>query len=176
MPRLKQLTIDATTGSAKALLEGVQRKRGHVPPLFSALANSPSALAAYVAFGGAMASTSLSPALKEQLSIAVSAANGCNHCVQAHTRFGRAAGVPEAELIAAQTYASADPLALAALEFAHRLQETRGQMPDDAMVAARAAGLSDAQMVDIAAVVAINYFTNYVNNLAKPTAGEPDEI
>ncbi|MCA3104641.1 MAG: carboxymuconolactone decarboxylase family protein, partial [Rhodocyclaceae bacterium] len=31
-----------------------------------------------------------------------------------------------------------------------------------------AAGIDDARMVDIAALVAINLFTNYVNNLAKP--------
>jgi alkylhydroperoxidase family enzyme len=34
------------------------------------------------------------------------------------------------------------------------------------MAKAREAGLNDANLVDIAAVVAINLFTNYVNNLA----------
>jgi uncharacterized peroxidase-related enzyme len=149
------------------MLEGVSRKRGFLPPMFRALGNSPAAISAYVAFGGAMANTTLTAAVKEQISIAVAAGSRCNQCMEAHTRYGREAGLGEEELLAARSYASKDPFAAAALAFARAVQQTSGHVPDAGMAAARAAGLDDAQMVDIAALVAINLFTNYVNNLAK---------
>jgi alkylhydroperoxidase family enzyme len=71
-------------------------------------------------------------------------------------------------LDAARQFESTDPLAAAALAFARAVKDRSGHVPDAAVDAARAAGIDDARMVDIAALVAINLFTNYVNNLAKP--------
>lgn len=167
MPRLKQVDVSSLTGRPKELLEGIKKKRGYLPPLFLTLANSPASLGGYLAFGSALASSSLSAQLRERISIAVAATSKCHHCLEAHTKYGRDAGLSEEELVAARGYSSADPLAEAALTFARAVQETRGRMPDAAMAAARAAGLHDAHMVDIAAVVAVNLFSNYVNNLGE---------
>ena len=167
MPRLNPVDVAALTGRAKELLEGIRKKRGYLPPLFLTLANSPSALGGYLAFGGALASGSLSAQLRERISIAVAATSNCHHCLEAHTKYGREAGLSEEELAAARDYASADPLAAAALRFARAVQETRGLVPDAEMAAARAAGLGDAHMVEVAALVAVNLFSNYVNNLAR---------
>jgi len=166
MPRLKPVDVAALEGRPKELLEGIRKKRGYLPPLFLTLANSHASLGAYVSFGSAMAASSLSAQVRERLAIAVASTSGCHHCLEAHTKYGREAGLSDDELAAARTYASADPLAAAALAFARTLQETRGNVPDAEMAKAREAGLNHANLVDIAAVVAINLFTNYVNNLA----------
>ncbi|MFN7752744.1 MAG: carboxymuconolactone decarboxylase family protein, partial [Pseudomonadota bacterium] len=100
--QLARLDIGQTEGRARELLEGVRRKRGSVSPLFQAMAHSPVVMSTYLSWHAAAAGLSLPVALREQISIAVSAGSGCGQCVSAHTRFGREAGLSDAELAAAQ--------------------------------------------------------------------------
>jgi alkylhydroperoxidase family enzyme len=64
---------------------------------------------------------------------------------------------------AAQAGESADPATAAALRFALKLVEQRGQVSDADVGAMRAAGFDDGQVVEVLAHVALNLFTNYVN-------------
>ena len=74
---------------------------------------------------------------------------------------GKGAGLsPETIASARQGHGNA----VAALT--HQVLRSRGQLSDSELAAARAAGLSDAQIVDVVANVALNVLTNYVNNLA----------
>lgn len=165
--QVARLDIEQTEGRARELLEAIRRKRGSVSPLFQAMAHSPAVVSSYLSWLSATPGMSLPAALREQVSLAVSAQSGCGQCVSAHTRFGREAGLPDAELAAARDYRSADAVAQAALEFARRVRETDGHLRADDFAALRAAGLGDAAMVELAALVAMNLLTNFVNNLAK---------
>ena len=49
--------------------------------------------------------------------------------------------------------------------FARAVADTRGQVNDDAVAAAKAAGLSNAHIVEVIAQVALNVLTNYTNNV-----------
>ena len=53
------------------------------------------------------------------------------------------------------------------MRFAAQLANARGQVGDDAVQAVRQAGYTDAQIIEIIAHVAINTFTNYVNESLK---------
>jgi len=64
---------------------------------------------------------------------------------------------------AAQAGESADPATAAALRFALRLVDRRGQVDDADVASLRNAGFGDGQIVEILAHVALNLFTNYVN-------------
>ncbi len=63
--------------------------------------------------------------------------------------------------------ASADAKANAAVRFAAKIAEARGHVDNDDIAAVRSAGFSDAQIVEIVALVAENTFTNYLNEVAK---------
>jgi alkylhydroperoxidase family enzyme len=63
----------------------------------------------------------------------------------------------------AQAGHSDDPRTAAALSFALKLVEHRGQVAGADFDALRAAGFDDGQIVEIIAHVALNLFTNYVN-------------
>jgi alkylhydroperoxidase family enzyme len=63
----------------------------------------------------------------------------------------------------AQAGLSDNPKTAAALAFALKLVEHRGQMAGADIEALRAAGFDDGQIVEIIAHVALNVFTNYVN-------------
>ncbi len=79
MNRLAQLDPQTTTGPAKALFEGVQKKLGVVPNLIRVLGNAPGALQGYLGFSAALADGSFSPKLREQLALAVAEANRCTY-------------------------------------------------------------------------------------------------
>jgi alkylhydroperoxidase family enzyme len=49
----------------------------------------------------------------------------------------------------------------------------RGQVSDATLSAARAAGLDDGEIVEVVAHVALNVFTNYLNNVAQTEVDFP---
>lgn len=63
----------------------------------------------------------------------------------------------------AQQGHSADSKTAAALTFALKLVDNRGQVTEADINALRAAGFDDGQIVEIIAHVALNLFTNYIN-------------
>ena len=98
---------------------------------------------------------------REIVSIAAAQFNGCGYCLSAHTLMGKGAGLP-ADAIAAARQGQGS--AVAALT--HQVLRARGQISDGELAAARDAGLSDAQITEVVAAVALNVLTNYFNNLA----------
>ena len=142
-------TIDPATAEpkAKALLDGVQKKLGVTPNMMRVLAVNPTVLGAYLGFSGALAG----------------GRNGCNYCLAAHTLLGKSAGLAASDILAARRGTSPDARASAALAFARQLVAAHGRVSTDDIAQARAASLSDADIVEIVASVAINVFTNYLN-------------
>ncbi len=97
------------------------------------------------------------------LPLDVATANGCDYCRTAHGIAARALRRSSPE----------DPAVALQVAFARRVFETCGKVPDDEIAAARDAGLDDATMIDIVAVIAENVLGNLVNNLART---ELDEV
>ena len=155
----------------RALLAGIGKKLGFVPGLLRAMANSPATLRGYVQLREALASGALPMRIREQIAIAVAARNRCRGCLAAHDHFGRSAGLCENELAAARHWQSSDPRASAALNFAHAVITNGGHLNATEIEAARIAGLSDANIVEIAAALGMNILTNLISNLA---AVDPD--
>ncbi|MGQ3052314.1 MAG: carboxymuconolactone decarboxylase family protein [Roseateles sp.] len=161
--RVPLVSSTDTPAGSLALLDAVRSAFGATPNMFRAVANSPAALQAmwgsFVALGGGRISSKLG----EQIAVAVADRNACDYCLAAHTALGRKAGASSAEMSAAQAGQSADPATAAALQFALKLVEHRGQVVDTDVAALRSAGFDDGQIVEIVAHVALNLFTNYVN-------------
>ena len=153
----------AATGSVRTVLDQIHGAFGATPNMFRAVANSPAALQSMWAAFGALGGGVIGAALGEQIAVAVANRNACDYCLAAHTALGRKAGVSGDDLAAAQSGESADPRTAAALAFALKLVEARGQVTEAEVQALRSAGFSDGQVVEIVAHVALNLFTNYVN-------------
>jgi uncharacterized peroxidase-related enzyme len=161
MTRIAALTIDQASPAAQTLLQGTKAKLGMVPNLFSTLAHSPAALAGYLQLNTALQDGALSATEREVISLATAQFNRCGYCLSAHTLMGKGAGL-SADAIAQARLGQGDAVAL----FARQVLQARGQISDAELAAARAAGLSDAKIVDIVAAVALNVLTNYFNNVA----------
>ena len=150
-------------GDAKVALDQIQAAFGATPAMFRAVANSGAALKSMWGSFGALGSGTIPAKLAEQIAVAVADRNQCDYCLAAHTALGRKAGATAGEMAAAQAGESADPVTAAALRFALKLVEERGQVREAEVEAVRSAGFSDGQIVEILAHVALNLFTNYVN-------------
>jgi uncharacterized peroxidase-related enzyme len=161
-------SIDAAPAGAKPLLEAVRRQIGTVPNLFRLVANSPAALEGYLGLSGALAKGSLPAQTRERIALAVAQINGCDYCLSAHGELGRKlAKLSDAEIAANRHGGSLDPQADAAVRFAAKVVRERGHVSDADLQAVRMAGYDDAQIVEIVQHVALNTWTNYVNEVAK---------
>jgi uncharacterized peroxidase-related enzyme len=164
MTRVALIDRTATTPDRKELLDSIHGAFGATPNMFRAIANSPAALrslwGSFRALGGGV----LGAKLGEQFAVAVADRNGCEYCLAAHTMLGKNAGATADQMREAQNAESTDPKVRAALQFAARLVDTRGRVKETDLKAVRDAGYADEQIVEIIAHVALNLFTNYVNN------------
>ncbi len=163
MSRVPLVEPSTAKRDAIPLLEQVQAAFGTTPAMFRAVANSPAALQSMVGSFGALGAGALSPKLGEQIAVAVADRNRCDYCLAAHTALGRKAGATREEMSDAQLGRSDDASTQAALAFALRLVDARGQVDAADVDHLRAAGFSDEELVEIVAHVALNLFTNYVN-------------
>jgi uncharacterized peroxidase-related enzyme len=167
-------TIAAAPAAAQPLLEAVKKQIGSVPNLFRLTATSPAALEGYLGLNGALGKGALNAATRERIALAVAQYNGCGYCLAAHTYLGKnVAKLDDAEIAANRAGHSADAKADAAVRFAVKITDTRGAVSDADLGAVRAAGYSDAEIVEIVAHVALNTLTNYINEVFKTDVDFP---
>jgi uncharacterized peroxidase-related enzyme len=167
-------TVETAPAAAQPLLNGVKAKLGSVPNLFRLLAVSPAALDGYLGLSGALGKGSLDARTRERIALAVAEFNGCGYCTAAHAYIGRnLAGLSDVEIAANRNGSSTDDRAASAVRFAVSVVETRGQVSDADVAAIRAAGYSDAEVIEIVLHVALNTLTNYVNEVATTTIDFP---
>ncbi|QQE09880.1 carboxymuconolactone decarboxylase family protein [Cupriavidus sp. ISTL7] len=163
MSRVPLIDPNHTTADRQALLAQIHGAFGATPNMFKAVANSPAALQSMWGSFGALGGGVIPARLGEQIAVAIANRNACEYCLAAHTALGRKAGASAEEMSAAQGGESTDPKTAAALRFALKLVEARGQVNDADVRAVREAGFNDEEIVEIVAHVALNLFTNYVN-------------
>jgi uncharacterized peroxidase-related enzyme len=161
-------TIDAAPAASQPLLQAVEKQLGVAPNLFRLVANSPAALEGYVKLSGALAKGELPAATRERIALAVAEINGCDYCLSAHTYLGRkVAKLDDAEIEANRHGASNDVKADAAVRFAVKVTRLRGRVSGEDFATVKAAGYSDAQIIEIVQHVALNTWTNYINTVAQ---------
>jgi uncharacterized peroxidase-related enzyme len=161
-------TIEAAPVASQPLLQAVKKQLGIVPNLFRLVSSSPAALEGYLGMFAALGKGALPAATRERVALAVAEINACGYCLSAHAYLGKnLAKLDDAEIIANRNGASNDPKANAAVRFAAKVAQVRGHVSDGDLQAVKAAGYSDAQVIEIVQHVALNTWTNYVNEVAK---------
>jgi uncharacterized peroxidase-related enzyme len=173
MERITPVSLETANGRAKELLDAVKAKLGVVPNMTRSMAVSPAVLEAYLGFSGSLGHGVLPAKVREQLALDVGEANHCEYCLAAHSFIGKRLGLSDQEVLANRHGGSSDPKTDALLRFARIVGEKRGQVEDTEIAAVRAAGFGDAEIAEVVAHVALNVFTNYFNNVARPIVDFP---
>jgi uncharacterized peroxidase-related enzyme len=167
MPRIDAPTIETAPAASQPQLAAVKKQLGVVPNLFRTIAHSPAALEGYLNLNGALAKGSLDVATRERIALAVAEFNGCGYCLAAHTYIGKnLAKLSDSEIESNRRGRSSDAKADAAVVFAAKVISARGHVSEADLSAVRAAGLTEADIIEIIAHVALNTLTNYVNEVA----------
>ena len=167
MSRINVVTAETATPDQKALLDEVQSQIGMVPNFLAVLVNSPDALESFLGLHQIAGNGSLSPETRERIALVVAQANSCEYCVSAHTAIGRNAGLSNDEMAANRAGSSSDEKAAAAVVFAKALNEHLGEVTQAEFDAVRAAGYSDADIVEIITHVGMNILTNLVGKATR---------
>jgi len=167
MTRLTALNPEEVTGKTKDLFNAVQAKLGVVPNMMRTMGNSPAVLEGYLNLSGALSHGKLSAKTGELIALAVSESNSCDYCLAAHTFIGEKLVKADPEVLkAARTGNSADTKTEAILQLAKTLISKNGLVNDEDVNKAKNAGVSDAEIAETIAHVALNVLTNYFNNAA----------
>ncbi|MCX7041395.1 MAG: carboxymuconolactone decarboxylase family protein [Gammaproteobacteria bacterium] len=161
-------TIESAPAASQPLLHAVHKQIGSVPNLFRLAAVSPAALEGYLGMSGALAKGTLPAPTRERIALAVAQINGCGYCLSAHTYLGKnLAKLDDAEIAANRNGTSNDAKADAAVRFAAKVTTQRGKVSSGDVEAVIAAGYTQAQVIEIVQHVALNTWTNYLNEVAK---------
>jgi uncharacterized peroxidase-related enzyme len=175
MPRLHTIAASEATGRAAELLAVVKQAVGRVPNSYVGIGgNSPVALEAVLSLETSLKKSSLSARDIEVVKLVVSQTTGCDYCLAAHTLMGKKIGLNrEAILALRQAKPSGDARDDALARFVLHLMTTSGTVPADVVAAIQQAGVTDAQIVDVAMAVASIAFTNLFNRINDTTLDFP---
>lgn len=167
-------TIEDAPEASRPMLNTVKKQLGVVPNLFRLVSNSTAALEGYLDLSGALAKGKLPIATRERIALAVAQINGCSYCLAAHAYLGKnIAKLDDAEIAANRIGTSNDPKAAAAVRFAVKVATARGHVSDEDVRAVKMAGYDDAQVIEIVQHVALNTWTNYINEVGKTVIDFP---
>lgn len=169
MSRIALLELDRAGPDVQPLFDAVQAQLGAVPNFIRALGNSAPALRGFLGLIGALDAAGLDVQVRERIALAIAERNACQYCLSTHEALATQAGLGAGEIEGARRGQSSDPQADAAVKFAVSLNELRGEVTAAEIEVARRAGLGDAVIVEVIAVVALNVFTNMLGK-----AGEID--
>jgi uncharacterized peroxidase-related enzyme len=175
MSRINTPALESATGATAEVYAQIKKTVGQLPNTFAVIgAHGPSALKAILQADGVLAAGSLTKQDQETIKLVVSEVAGCDYCVAAHSLLGKLTGLaPEVlkQIRAGQPTDNAKRDALA--RFVRNLVQTSGTISDEEFAVIRAAGYSDAQLVDISLAIAVTVFTNVFNRINDTTIDFP---
>ena len=167
MSRLPVPAIKAVSGATAEVYAQIRKAIGNVPNTFAAIgAYGPDALKAILLADSVLAAGTLSRRDQETVKLVLSGVAGCDYCVAAHSLLGKLAGLnPEELKNIRDRKPTGDAKRDALIRFVRLLAETSGTVAAEEFAAIKAAGYSDAQLVDISLAFATNAFTNVFNRI-----------
>jgi uncharacterized peroxidase-related enzyme len=167
MSRLSVIEPAAASGNGRDLLNAVYEKYGTVNNMTKVMVNSPAVLQGYLGLSDALGSGLLDARIREQLALFVAQQNECNYCYAVHASTAKSAGLTPQQIEHSGNGHGDSASENAALHFAQRILETRGDISDIDLITVRKAGFNDGEIAEIIANVALNIFTNYFNKVAQ---------
>jgi uncharacterized peroxidase-related enzyme len=167
MSRLATPNLESDTGPSGQVYAQIKKAIGAVPNTYAAIsAHGPAALKSILAADAVLAAGSLSKQDREAIKLVISTAGGCDYCVAAHSHLAGLTGLKPGMLKQIRDGApTGDSKRDALISFVRKLAQSSGTVSDDDFAAIKAAGYSDAQLVEISLAFATTVFTNVFNRI-----------
>jgi uncharacterized peroxidase-related enzyme len=167
MNRLFSQPVSESTGHAAQLYAGIKAAIGLVPNAFVDLgSNSPIALETLLNIDDALKKGTLGAKEAEVVKLVVSQAAECDYCLAAHTLISKKTGLSKEDILAFRHGAPSSDARLDTLaNFTRKLIATKGTLSGATLEKIKAAGFTDAQIVDIVLAIASITVTNLFNRI-----------
>jgi uncharacterized peroxidase-related enzyme len=167
MSRLSVPNLEFDTGPSGQVYAQIKTGIGSVPKTFAAIAaHGPAALKSILAADAVLAAGTLTKRDQEVIKLVISAAGGCDYCVAAHSYLAKLVGMkPEALKQIREGQPTGDAKRDALVGFVRKLAQSSGTVSAEDFAAIKAAGYSDAQLVEISLAFATTVFTNVFNRI-----------
>ncbi|MDI2130924.1 carboxymuconolactone decarboxylase family protein [Yinghuangia seranimata] len=173
-PGIPPVDPETATGRAAELLAEAHALLGSTPNLTRVMAHSPSVLDGFLGFTRALCGGTLACPVAESVALLVAQEHACDYTLSAHTFVAtKLAGMSPDDAFRARHGKADDETTAAALAFAAELLRGHGRVDDEGLAAARAAGLSDGQLTEVIAHVALNIFVNHLATTARVVVDWP---
>lgn len=153
--------------ASRPILQAVKAAWGFAPNLHRTLAESPVALEAYGALWSLFDKTAFTPVERNVAYLAIIYENGCEYCMAGHTGLSKTAGVKAEHVAAMREGQPIDHPKLEALRrFASLITRERGRVAEAEVAAFKAAGFTNAHVLDLLVGAATKLISTYANHLA----------
>jgi alkylhydroperoxidase family enzyme len=160
-------TIDTAPEGSRATLDGIAGDLGFVPNLAATAAESPALLEAFDGLRRAVGRTGLDPVHREIAGLATGVAVGNAYGVAFHSTVLDGLGVAARDVDAMRAGREpSDSAAAAVYGLATALVTDRGQVAQEVLDRARAAGLSDEAILEVVAECTFAGLVGTIDNLA----------
>ena len=172
-PVIQPVTTTSMVPEARKLLMQLGGSLEASSNFVRTLCHSPAALASLATQLDVAANMRLSPRTQEAIALRVAELNGSDYCVAAHTAASKQLGVDAASAGDYRRGLSDDPREQALLALTTKVVLDRGHHCGFAVAAARKVGVTDAEIVEVIALIGLNTMSTYVNSIANTTVDYP---
>ena len=171
MSKLNLPLLDSKTApeTVRPTLATVEKKYGFLPNLFRVFAHAPIAVDSYLALSDSFQRSSLSPAERNIVLLAISRENGCEYCVAVHSTVADMQKDPPHHTDAIRNGVPIDDRKLEALrQLTQAVVRGRGHLEAGQIQAFLDAGYQAHHVLEILVGVAMKTLSNYTDHLAEP--------
>lgn len=159
-------TRETVTESNKQIFDSLQKALGFVPNMYATFANSPTALADYLALQNRKGS--INNKEREVINLVVSQLNGCNYCKAAHTAVSKMIGFTDEQILEIRKGAiSFDPKLNVLALLVQEIMINKGEASEQTKQNFFEAGYTTENLVDVVMTIGDKIITNYLFALVK---------
>lgn len=161
-------TPETAPEGSRETMKAVSESMGFLPNLYGVFAESPSVIKAYTAITQLLNRSSFNIEEQQLMLLTISAANGCEYCVAAHTMVGKMVQLDDTIIEAIRTGVPIPDAKLARLNaFTKSVVENRGWVSAEEIDAFIDAGFTKAQVLEVVLAVSLKTLSNYVNHFSE---------
>ncbi len=162
------LPIETAVGTTKVLFERAKQLLGFVPNAYRAMSNEPALYKAYATtYASFRAECGFTPVEQEVIFLTISRKNGCEYCMAAHSYIADTmSGVSTEITNAIRSDRPIEDSKLAALAaFTTQMFTSRGRPTDADVLAFKAAGYSERNILGVILALSVKTLSNYSNQV-----------
>lgn len=165
MSRFKPQEFNQAPEKVQLIFNRLEKKMGKVINLFQLMGRSEAILEGFLALQDCVDKTCFNPQQKELISLFIAELNACGYCLAAHSTIAQGLGLKTEEIIEARFGRSLDFKTAALLGFVGKLILNHGQVSDEEIEAAKKAGVTEQEILELPLLISLNIFTNYFNHI-----------